>query len=88
MFGFAEVKREPAFAGMTSKSRATANGKVEMDSSFRWNDGEAVHQNKSARTIRTWVAAFIGIAGVRDESARTLRAWVPAFAGMTVTRMA
>ena len=34
----------PAFAGMTSKSKSKSNsdgsGKIKMDSSFRWNDGE------------------------------------------------
>ncbi|MDR0183344.1 hypothetical protein [Lysobacter arvi] len=46
MFGFAEVKREPVFAGMTSNRQGDGTGKTKMDPSFRWNDGVVRRRHK------------------------------------------
>jgi len=32
-----------------------------MGSSFRWNDGDLVHRNQHAHTLRAWVPAFAGM---------------------------
>jgi len=42
---------------MTSKSK----GKINMGSSFRWNDGEVWNRRVDARALPAWVPAFAGM---------------------------
>jgi hypothetical protein len=41
----------------------TATATAQMDSSFRWNDGDVVHRNMSAQALWAWVPAFAGMTG-------------------------
>ena len=48
---------------MTVARQADHEPKINLGSSFRWNDEDVVCRFESARAMRAWVPAFAGMTG-------------------------